>query len=255
MVTFFARPAHVAVLLVVAAPLAVAQDMTGAEALVRAAIDHWRGESSVSEMTMTIHRPDWERSMSMRAWTKGDEQSLVRVTAPPQDVGNGTLLDGDSMWTFSPKVNRVIKIPSSMMGQSWMGSDFSNNDVSRADDILEDYDHRLVETRQEDGHTVHLVEATPTEHAAVVWGRELLTIRDDYVLLRHEYFDQDDILVKTLQTLAIEEMDGRTVAARQRMEQVEAEGEWTEIDIESIDFGVELADSVFTRSNLRNPRN
>ena len=104
-------------------------DATG---IVRAAIDHWRGKSSYSEMTMTIHRPDWERSMSMRAWTVGDERSLVRVTAPRRDAGNGTLLDDDSMWTYSPRVNRVIKVPSSMMSQSWMGSDFSNKDISRA---------------------------------------------------------------------------------------------------------------------------
>ena len=77
-------------------------------------------------MTMTIHRPDWERSMSMRAWTEGDDRSLVRVTAPARDRGNGTLMDDNRMWSFSPRVNRVIKVPSSMMNQSWMGSDFSN---------------------------------------------------------------------------------------------------------------------------------
>ena len=83
-------------------------------------------------MTMVIHRPDWERTMTMRAWTKGDDRSLVRVLEPRKDRGNGTLTDDNSMWSYSPKVNRVIKIPSSMMGQSWMGSDFSNKDVSRA---------------------------------------------------------------------------------------------------------------------------
>lgn len=224
-------------------------------AIVRAAIDHWRGESSYSEMTMIIHRPDWERRMSMRAWTEGEENSLVRVTAPPQDVGNGTLLDGDEMWTYSPRVNRVIKVPSSMMSQSWMGSDFSNKDVSRADDIVEEYDHRLLERRAGDGHEVFVIEATPKEHAAVVWGRELLEIRDDYVLLEHRYFDQDGLLVKSLKTLEIAVMDGRSTAKRQRMVKAEAEEEWTEIRLEAVDYGIELADSVFTLSNLRNPRN
>ena len=85
-----------------------------AREIVRDAIDHWRGLSSYGEMTMIIHRPDWERSMSMRAWTEGEKRSLVRVTEPRKDRGNGTLMDGNNMWSFSPKVNRVIKVPSSM---------------------------------------------------------------------------------------------------------------------------------------------
>ena len=91
---------------------------TEARDIVREAIDHWRGVSSVGEMTMIIHRPDWERSMSMQAWTQGNEKSLVRVTAPQKDRGNGTLMLDNTMWNYSPKVNRVIKVPSSMMGQA-----------------------------------------------------------------------------------------------------------------------------------------
>ena len=105
--------------------------------IVKDAIDHWRGLSSYTVMTMVIHRPDWERSMTMEAWTKGDERALVRVIEPRKDRGNGTLTNDDSMWTYSPKVNRVIKVPSSMMSQSWMGSDFSNKDIARADDIID----------------------------------------------------------------------------------------------------------------------
>ena len=97
-----------------AAPLLAAEPRDAKE-LVRAAMDHWRGATSYSEMTMTIHRQDWERSMSMRAWSEGTKLSLVRVTEPKKDAGNGTLMKDDSMWSYSPKVNRVIKIPSSMM--------------------------------------------------------------------------------------------------------------------------------------------
>ena len=121
--------------------------------IVRDAVNHWRGLSSDSVMTMVIHRPDWERSMTMRAWTKGEDRALVRVLEPRKDRGNGTLTDDDNMWTFSPKVNRVIKVPSSMMGQSWMGSDFSNKDVARADDIIDQYDHTILGAEEVDGVT------------------------------------------------------------------------------------------------------
>ena len=204
---------------------------------------------------MTIHRPDWERTMSMESWSRGEEQSLVRVTAPRKDRGNGTLIDDNNMWTFSPKVNRVIKVPSSLMNQSWMGSDFSNKDISRANDIIEDYDHELLsETEQDDGVTVYEIESVPHEDAAVVWGRQVLKIRDDNVLVEERYYDQDDVLVKTLATLEISEMGGRSVAARQRMSKEEQPEEGTEISVDAIEFDIELGDNVFTLSNLRNPR-
>jgi len=225
-----------------------------AQDIVRAAVDYWRGTSSHGEMTMTIHRPDWERSMSMRTWTQGEDRSLVRVTAPKKDRGNGTLIDDNNMWSYSPKINRVIKVPSSMMGQSWMGSDFSNKDISRVDDIIDQYDHSILGKEEQDGHIVYRIESIPHEDAAVVWGKEILTIRADNILLEHSFYDQDGELVKNLQTLEIGEMGGRMVATRQRMQKVEEPDEWTEIRVDSIQYDLELRDSLFTLSNLRNPR-
>ena len=222
--------------------------------IVRATIDNWRGKSSYGEMTMTIHRPSWERTMSMRAWTQGAKKSLVRITAPKKDAGNGTLMDNNNMWSYAPKVNRVIKVPSSMMGQSWMGSDFSNKDVSRADDIVEQYDHTLLGKEEHEGHTVYVIQSIPHEEAAVVWGREILRVRDDDVLISQEYYDQEGVLVKTLRSLEIGEMGGRTIALRQRMAKEDASDEWTEFRIDSVEFDVEISDNVFTRSNLQNPR-
>lgn len=226
-----------------------------AEQIVRDAVDQWRGVSSESEMTMTIHRPDWERTMTMRAWTKGDDKALVRVIEPVKDRGNGTLTDDNNMWTFSPKVNRVIKIPSSMMAQSWMGSDFSNKDVAKMDDIIDQYTHTLVDTREEDGTRVYEIRSVPHEDAAVVWGREVLLIRDDNVVSEHRFYDQDGELVKQLVSLDIGELGGRMVALRQRMQKVETPDEWTEIEVLAAEYDIDIPDSVFTLSNLRNPRN
>ena len=222
--------------------------------IVRDAINHWRGLSSQGAMTMTIHRPDWQRSMSMESWTQGEKRSLIRVTAPRKDRGNGTLMDNNNMWSFSPKINRVIKVPSSMMSQSWMGSDFSNKDISRSDEILEQYDHTLLSESEADGFVTYEVESIPHEDAAVVWGKEVLVVRSDNVLIEHRFYDQDGDLVKALRTLQINEMGGRTVATQQRMEKVDAPDEWTEIIVDAIEFDVELSDNVFTLSNLRNPR-
>jgi len=223
--------------------------------IVREAINHWRGAASASEMTMTIHRADWERSMTFQSWTQGLDASLVRVTAPQKDLGNGTLTVDSSMWSYSPKVNRVIKVPSAMMSQSWMGSDFSNKDVSRADDIVELYTHTLLETRVQDGWRVYVIEALPLESAAVVWGREVLHIREDLIVLEQRYYDQDDVLVKKLEALEIGPMGGRTLALRQRMSKADNPHEWTEMRMQSMSYDVELDSGLFTLASLRNPRN
>jgi outer membrane lipoprotein-sorting protein len=234
--------------------LAGAEEQRDATQIVRAAVDHWRGLSSYTVMSMVIHRPDWERSMTMRAWTKGDDRSLVRVVEPKKDRGSGTLTDDDSMWTFSPKINRVIKVPSSMMGQSWMGSDFSNKDVARADDIIDQYTHSILASEEIDGVMVYTIESIPLEDAAVVWGREVLKVREDHVVIEHAFFDQDGELVKTLKTLEIGAMGGRTIATRQRMLKTEEPDEWTEIAVIEVEYELELKDSLFTLSSLRNPR-
>jgi len=225
--------------------LGLAEERDG-KAIVRDAINHWRGLSSYTEMTMVIHRPDWERSMTMRAWTKGAKQTLVRVVEPKKDRGNGTLTDDKSMWSYSPKVNRVIKIPSSMMGQSWMGSDFSNKDIAKADDIVDEYQHSILKTEEIDGVTVYDIQSIPNEDAAVVWGSEVMRIREDHVVLQHSFYDQDGELVKTLGALEIAEMGGRVIVKRQRM--IKA------IQVNDVEYEVDLKDSLFTLSNLRNPR-
>ncbi|RLA58923.1 MAG: outer membrane lipoprotein-sorting protein [Gammaproteobacteria bacterium] len=234
-------------------PPVLAEDVS-AKDLVRQAVDHFRGLTSYSEMTMIIHRPDWERSMTMRAWTQGDDNTLVRVTEPRKDAGNGTLMLDDNMWTFSPKINRVIKIPSSMMSQNWMGSDFSNKDISKTTDIIDQYDHTLIDQQEQDGHQVYTIQSIPHEDAAIVWGKEVLVIRDDWVLLEQQFWDQDGVMLKTMKASDIQVMSGRMVATKLRMGKLETPGEWTELQTLDIQFGVEIASNVFTLSNLRNPR-
>ncbi len=241
-------------LLLLAVPAFAANESRDAREIVRDAINHWRGISSYTEMTRVIHRPDWERSMTMQAWTKGQDHSLVRVMEPKKDRGNGTLMNKKNMWSYSPKINRVIKIPSSMMGQSWMGSDFSNKDIARADDIIDEYEHRILGTEVVDGITVYEIQSIPNEDAAVVWGREVLRIREDHVVLEQSFFDQDGEIVKILSTMEVAEMGGRIIAKRQRMAKVELPEEWTEINVNTVNYEVELSDSLFTQSNLRNPR-
>ncbi|MEP0202907.1 MAG: outer membrane lipoprotein-sorting protein [Halioglobus sp.] len=222
--------------------------------LIQRAMDHYRGQSSYSVMTMTINRPTWQRSMTMRGWTAGDKETLVRVTQPRKDSGNGTLSVDGNMWTYTPKINRVIKVPSSMMSQNWMGSDFSNKDISKNTDIIDQYDHALLETLDQNGFQVYVIESIPHEEAAVVWGKEIFHIREDWVLLEQQFWDQDNVLVKTLSALEVKQLSGRAVASILRMTQAGATDEWTELHTLEVEFDIEMPENVFTLSNLRNPR-
>jgi outer membrane lipoprotein-sorting protein len=240
LLSFLAIPVH-----------AQGQDAT---ALVKAAIEYWRDVSSYAVFDMHIQRPDWQRRMTMRVWTRGNKESLVRVSAPAKDAGNGTLLLDNDMWSYNPKINRVIKIPSSMMSQSWMGSDFSNNDLAKADDLIDQYRHTLLATESHDGHKLYVIEAVPNETAPVVWGREVVKIRDDYILMEHAFYDQDNKLVKKLVTTEVKVMGGKAIAARERMQKEDKPDEWTEIVTREAKFGLTLPASTFTLANLRNPR-
>ena len=142
-----------------------------------------------------------------------------------------------------------------MMNQSWMGSDFSNNDLAKADDLIDQYRHTLLATEIHDGHKLYVIEAVPNETAPVVWGKEVVKVRDDYLLIEHAFYDQDNILVKRLVTTDIRPMGGKMVAARQRMLRLDKPDEWTEIVTRDAKFGIDMPASDFTLANLRNPRN
>lgn len=238
-------------LLLIPVQAAAAPDAT---ALIKAALHQWRGDSSYTELTMLIHRPDWERRSSLIGWTEGKSESLVRFTAPPGDAGNATLKRGPDLWLYNPKLGQVIKLPFSMMAQGWAGSDFSYNDLAKTDQIVTDYTHNLDATDESDGHKVYTVTCTPKPAAPVVWGKIVLRIRDDDVLFAETWFDQDMKPVRRLKTLTIEPLDGRAYPVKMRMEVLDKPDQWTEITTTSGTFDLELPAYLFTLSNLRNPR-
>ena len=147
--------------------------------------------------------------MSMRSWTEGEKTSLVRVTEPKKDAGNGTLSVEGNMWTYTPKLNRTIRLPYSLMSQSWAGSDFSYNDLSRTDDLLRYYRLTIIDTREADGHSIYTVEAVPYDDAPVVWGKEEWVLRDDYVLVSQSFYDQSMELLKRLDSGEIDRVEAQ----------------------------------------------
>jgi hypothetical protein len=236
-----------------AGPAAAAPDdgVPDARTLVERAIDQTRGTTSYAELEMVVHRPDWSRTSAIVAWTRGRDDALIRFTAPPRDAGNATLKQGEQMWTFAPRLDRVVRLPYSMMSQSWAGSDFSYNDLSRTDALLRHYSHRLLDVTEADGHTVYTIESVPEADAPVVWGRQTLVMRDDWVMLEQTFFDQDDVPLKRMASLEIDERDGRTIPVRLRMAKLDEPDHWTEVIYHEAEFDLEIPDARFTLRALR----
>ncbi|GBC61775.1 outer membrane lipoprotein-sorting protein [Desulfonema ishimotonii] len=231
---------------------AAAQD---ADKIVRDSFNYMRGKSSVSTVVMTIRRPDWKREMSIRGWTRGEKESLFFITSPPRDKGNGTLKKGREMWTYNPKINRVIKLPPSMMSQAWMGSDFSNNDLAKSDSLIYDYVHTLEGTETHEGKTVWVIRSMPEPDAPVIWGMQRLKIREDYVLLMQAFYDEDLEPVKILTGSDIQMMSGRMFPRIMKMHKADApEDEYTVLEYRELEFKDHLPDNLFTLSALRTSR-
>ena len=225
-----------------------------AQALVQQSFDHYRGQASRARVEMTIHRPTWERRMEMDAWTKGNQDSLVRIIAPAKDEGNATLKKGRDMYTFNPKVDRVIKLPPAMMSQAWMGSDFSNNDLSKTDTLLTDYLHTIASTESHEGLTVYVIKSMPKPMAPVVWGMQMLKIREDHVLLSQEFFDEDMQSVKKMTTADIQMMGGRMFPKIWRMAETDSTDQYTELNYYELTFLDDLPERLFTLDELKSRR-
>jgi outer membrane lipoprotein-sorting protein len=160
----------------------------------------------------------------------------------------------DDMWIFNPKINRVIKLPPSMMSQSWQGSDFSNNDLAKSDNIIDQYTHKIIGTETHEGKTLFVIRSLPKPGAPVVWGMQELKIREDHILVEQAFFDEDRKPVKVLTMESIQMLGGRLYPVKWKMAQTDKQDEYTVLDYRSLQFGVRISERMFSRASLRNPR-
>jgi len=235
-------------------PSVYAQELTATE-IVSKADDMFRGASNKSTMTMTIARPTWERTVTMKNWNKGDDYAMVYILSPAKDKGQVFLKRGNNLWNWVPSISRLIKMPPSMMSQGWMGSDVSNDDVMRQSSLVNDYTHSLQGREMLFFVECYKIQLIPKENADVVWGKIILWIGTaDYLQYKVEYYDEDGYLVHTIWGKDVKEMGGRSITSRMEFVPAEDPGNKTVLVIDQIEFNVEIPDSFFSQQNMKRVR-
>ena len=211
-----------------------------------------RGDSSRGEIEMQIVTQHWQRTLRMRAWSLGTDRALVQVTAPPREAGTGTLKVGTEVWTYLPRVARTIKVPTSMMMGSWMGSHFTNDDLVKESRMIEDYDIAISFEGERNGVRVWEFTLTPKPEAAVVWGRVVEEVRQDDLMPTwvHDY-DEDGVLQRTITFSGYRIMGGRLVPAVMTTVPSDKPTERTVLNYLSLAFDVGLSPSLFSLQNLQ----
>jgi outer membrane lipoprotein-sorting protein len=226
-----------------------------AKEIVDKANQNMQGNTNESVMIMQIIRPEWIREIAMKSWAKGTDYSLVLITAPARDNGAAFLKRKQELWNWQPTINRVIKMPPSMMVQSWMGSDFTNDDLVKQSSIVDDYTHKILKDTSIVGHVAWKLELIPLKEAAVVWGKiEVYIDKKDYLQLLVKYYDEDDFLINTMVMSDIKEMDGRLIPARMEVIPAENPEQKTVIIYESLKFDIPMNDDFFSLQNMKRIR-
>lgn len=210
-----------------------------------------KGKTEHGNASMTVRTPEWERTLELTFWYDYPQKTFIRITAPAKDAGTGTLRLGSNMWTWLPSVERVIKIPPSLMLQAWMGSDFTNDDLVKESSLATDYTHRLEGETTEDGDVCYRLIATPKPDAAVVWGKLVLLIRrSDFLPRREEFYDDRGTLQKTLYFDQIRKAGSRNYPMRWRMVSHAKAGHETILTFSSLELDKPVSADIFTRQNL-----
>jgi outer membrane lipoprotein-sorting protein len=231
-----------------------AQDLNAIE-IVQKADDLQRGETNKSEMSMTIIRPKWERTITMKSWSKGRTHSLTIITAPAKDKGQVFLKRDNEMWNWVPSISRMIKLPPSMMSQGWMGSDYSNDDILKESSIVVDYTHKIVGSEAVDGLDCYKIELTPKEDATVVWGKVYKWIsKEEFWQMKTEYYDEDDDLVRTEIASSIKQFGDRKLPSKMEIIPADKPGQKTIVNIKSSTFNIKIDDKFFSQQNMKRVR-
>lgn len=231
---------------------AVSLNAQSAYEIVKKADEKMRGNTSQADMIIRTVRPSWSREMEVKSWMKGTSYALLLIKSPARDKGTAFLKKKKEVWNWLPSLERTIKLPPSMMSQSWMGTDFTNDDLVKESSALDDYTHSILGDTVIDDRPSWKILFRPKPEAAVVWGKLIVCIdKKDYLELYTEFYDEDGSLLNRMRGYDVKLMDGRLIPTRMEMMPAGKKGQKTEIVYRSILFNRPLEDNFFSLDRMK----
>ena len=222
-----------------------------AKEIIQKAEENTKGKTSIADITIQTIRPKWSREMTLKAWTKGNNYSMILVKSPAKEKGIVFLKQRKEIWNWVPSIERNIKLPPSMMSQNWMGTDFTNDDLVKEASIVDDYYQSLLNDTVIDGNKCYKIKLDPKPTSTVVWGKVLISVDIlNYIMLYVEYYDEDGILVNILRCSDIKMLGGRLLPAKMEMIPADKKGNKTVMIYHSIVFDTPIDDSFFSLQNM-----
>jgi outer membrane lipoprotein-sorting protein len=222
-----------------------------ANEIINKAEDKAKGENMLGTFTMNIVRPDYTRTVKMKNWNKGNEKALIEILAPKKEEGNKTLKIGNELWTYLKNTETTMKLPPSMMLQSWNGSDLTNDDLVRESDLADDYFAKIMFEEKIGNEMCWKIELTPKPDAPVVWGKIYYWVRKvDYLPYIVQYYDEKGKLHRTMKFTDIKELDGRKIPSKWTIINENKDGEYTEFIFNEVEFDAKIPDRIFSFRQL-----
>ncbi len=219
--------------------------------IIHKAQDLLYAKSSYVEMTMTIVKPKWQRKISMKIWALEPDFAMIYITEPARDKGTVTLKRKNEIWNYLPSIQKIIKIPPSMMNQSWMGSDFTNDDLVRSSSYEHDYTHKLIGEEKFYGYDCYKIESIPEPNSGIVWSKVIsLITKNSFMQLKSEFYDEEGKLIKIFIGSEIKNLGGRIIPTRWEMIPLDKPDHKTILEYQKIEWNIKINESFFSQQNM-----
>ena len=233
-----------------------AEENTDALEVIRKMDKLLRGETVYGVYEMRIEDPRWSRTLKLKVWDKREgKKMLILILSPAKEKGIVTLKHGNQLWNYLPRVERTIKLPPSMMMQSWMGSDFTNDDLVKESSIVNDYIHTMIGVEELDGKKAYRIESIPKPDAPVVWGSIIAYVdADNFMPVKQLFYSEKGELVRTMEFKDVRKLGGRVVPTTYEIIPVKKKGRKTIMKILELEFDKEIPDDIFSLKSLKRVR-
>ncbi len=223
--------------------------------IVRMADAHARGKTSQANVTIKIIRPSWSRELNMRMWAKGTDYSMILIQSPAKEKGTVFLKRGKEVWNWIPSIERSIKLPPSMMSQSWMGTDFTNDDLVKESSAVNDYTHSFSGNDTLLGRSCYVITMIPKPESAVVWGKVVIRIdKLDLMELGMDFYDEEGALTSIIRATEVGWLAGRMLPLTMEMTPTDKKGQKTIMSYSNLILDSPIEDSFFSTSNMKTIR-